>query len=406
MDINKNQQTNTFVKGMDTDTSDILIESSKYRFAENVRITTDKDGSNGEIHMIDGTDQIQISDNPVFKGEKVLALTSIRDLCVAILYKEKEAVNKKDTWRIVKWQKGSTDFINVFGPSEERIWEVETQVIEREVGGATTTETIYIPIFKKLSTVLRWESDKNIKLYIADGIHEIMSINIYNKTYSVSDHSELHQEDVFKKAFTYNASDLPTLTASISDSTGQLKPAMVQYCYRLYLQNGAASDISPLTAPIYLYKNTYQGYDTVENSDKAVDLSITNTNTTGDIYIQIYRITYIQNGQQPVVELIIDQKFVGNLQITDVGNSIEDVSNAEFLSNIQTRLIPKIIESKEDILYLANVKDSIADTITGFGEFDARSYSTGNTYDNNSIFYYVEQNDIIYISKYNKYIRK
>jgi hypothetical protein len=58
MDINKNQQTNTFVKGMDTDTSDILIESSKYRFAENVRITTDKDGSNGEIHMIDGTDQI------------------------------------------------------------------------------------------------------------------------------------------------------------------------------------------------------------------------------------------------------------------------------------------------------------------------------------------------------------
>lgn len=364
MDINQNQQTNTFVKGMDTDTSDILIESSKYRFAENVRITTDKDGSNGEIHMIDGTDQIQISDNPVFAGEKVLALTSIRDLCVAILYKPGEP----DTWRIVKWQKGSTNFVNVFGPSEERIWELDS-------GDK--------PVFKKLSTVLRWESDKNIKLYIADGIHEIMSINVYNKTYSVLDHSELHQEDVFKKAFTY-ISDLPTLTASISDSTGQLKPAMVQYCYRLYLQNGAASDISPLTAPIYLYKNAYQGYDTVENSDKAIDLSITNINTTGDIYIQIYRITYVQNGQQPVVELIIDQKFVGNLQITDVGNSIEDISNAEFLSNIQTRLIPKIIESKGDILYLANVKDSV--TETGFGEFDARSYSTGNTYNGNSIF--------------------
>lgn len=383
MDINKNQQTNTFLKGMDTDTSDILIESSKYRFAENVRITTDKDGSNGEIHMIDGTDQIQISDNPAFDGEKVLALTSIRDLCVAILYKPGEP----DTWRIVKWQKGSTNFVNVFGPSEERIWELETQVIEREVEGATTTETISIPIFKKLSTVLRWESDKNIKLYIADGIHEIMSINVYSNIYSVLNHpQELHQEDVFKKAFTYNASDLPTLTASISDSTGQLKPAMVQYCYRLYLQNGAASDISPLTAPIYLYKNAYQGYDTVENSDKAIDLSITNINTTGDIYIQIYRITYVQNGKQPVVELIIDQKFVGNLQITDVGNSIEDVSNAEFLSNIQTRLIPKIIESKGDILYLANVKDSVADTITGFGDFDARSYSTGNTYNGNSIF--------------------
>jgi len=36
MDINKNQQVNTFLKGMNTDASDSLLENSQYRYAENV----------------------------------------------------------------------------------------------------------------------------------------------------------------------------------------------------------------------------------------------------------------------------------------------------------------------------------------------------------------------------------
>lgn len=55
MDINNQQQTNTFVGGMDTDTSDMYLDSSKYRYAENVRIITNKDSNSGELRIIEGT---------------------------------------------------------------------------------------------------------------------------------------------------------------------------------------------------------------------------------------------------------------------------------------------------------------------------------------------------------------
>jgi hypothetical protein len=57
MDINENlQQTNTFVGGMDTDTSDMLITSEKYRFAKNLRLITDSNSNSGELHLIEGGD--------------------------------------------------------------------------------------------------------------------------------------------------------------------------------------------------------------------------------------------------------------------------------------------------------------------------------------------------------------
>jgi len=58
MDINQNQQTNTFLKGMNTDTSDMLLGSDQYRYAENVRIVTDTDSNSGELRLIKGTTQL------------------------------------------------------------------------------------------------------------------------------------------------------------------------------------------------------------------------------------------------------------------------------------------------------------------------------------------------------------
>ena len=39
MDINNNQQINTFTKGMNTDVSDMLMDNSQYRYAKNVRLS-------------------------------------------------------------------------------------------------------------------------------------------------------------------------------------------------------------------------------------------------------------------------------------------------------------------------------------------------------------------------------
>ena len=374
MDINKNQQTNTFHKGMDTDTSDVLLGSDQYRYAQNLRITVDGSGANGELHTIKGTKL-----NTEFEtGEQVLAFSTIRNLCVAILYK-KYKENEQDeefkrVWRIVKWNpEEENSFVTVFGPSSKKIWDGDD------------------PTLKTLSTVLRWESEKNVKYYIANGVTELLAINIgkqdnYPFVVDKENNPEITIDNVYEKAFQYQGDGLPLMTAEVSKSSGSLKPAMVQYAYRLYIQNGAASDMSPLTKPIYLVKNDHEGYAQTETTSRAVDLRFKNTKVTGNLYIQIYRINYQQNGQLPAVDIIVDQPFVSEMYITDTGKSVQSVSAAEFLSELDTHIIPKMIESKGDILYAANVKDGMSETMELFTTFDARSYSTGNMYNGQSMF--------------------
>ena len=55
MDIKSNtQQINTFAGGMNTDLSDMLLKSSQYRLAKNVRYVTNDEENGGELRMVDG----------------------------------------------------------------------------------------------------------------------------------------------------------------------------------------------------------------------------------------------------------------------------------------------------------------------------------------------------------------
>ena len=78
MDINKNQQVNTFLKGMNTDLSDSLLGNSQYRYAENLRLVTNTDSNSGELRLIDGT-----SLKAEFTDE-IIYINSIRNYVVVI----------------------------------------------------------------------------------------------------------------------------------------------------------------------------------------------------------------------------------------------------------------------------------------------------------------------------------
>ena len=97
MDINNNQQINTFTKGMDTDTSDMYIGEGSYRYAENLRVVTDKDGNTGELHLIEGTTKIlNHKKDPQYIGtEQILGFTSIRQYII-------EVVKHGSTWGIYR----------------------------------------------------------------------------------------------------------------------------------------------------------------------------------------------------------------------------------------------------------------------------------------------------------------
>ena len=153
MDINKNQQVNTFLKGMNTDISDSLMDSSQYRYAENLQLTTDTEHNTGELRLVEGNKQLYDFGN----SGKIIYINSIRNYVVVIY-----ATN--DSWSIyVNNNKGvgdNEDWHLIFGPCTDLIWD--------------SLDTVSI------SGVIRYESENNIKLYLTDNTerHVIMTFQI------------------------------------------------------------------------------------------------------------------------------------------------------------------------------------------------------------------------------------
>jgi len=173
-----------------------------------------------------------------------------------------------------------------------------------------------------------------------------------------------------------------TVSAELSDRTGNLHPTKVQYCYRLYKEGGAVTTLSPLSNVITLYADDNTGFpDTTENSGRSVDVELSYSNDAEDSElnnVMLYRLTYKTIDSLPDVALIYEGQTIP--QYHDTGNSIEDISYTDFLSYIKLDIIPKVIESKEDYLFAGNIsypKDDI-NSIPEIDDKKCRAYSSGD----------------------------
>lgn len=340
MDINKNQQTNTFLKGMNTDTSDFLLSDEQYRYAENVRLTTDLDNNQGELHVVNGISRI------LQNGGTILAFASIRNYIAYVIK------NEDQSWSIYRYVAGSGGAELVFGPCKTHpIWNENEE--------------------PNVNVVLRWESDKNIKLYIATGVYKILSINIY----------KTDQGSNFENIFGYNVSNIYKITATVSNSGGSISAARVQYVYRLYSDNMPASTISAPSNIVSLYDGLYRGFKKDETTNKSVNIHIDNISNFSNYNIQIYRISYKELGQPTTVNLIFDQSLE-NIQDTfefvDIGQNLKEISQTELLALIKLDIIPCEIESKGDYLFAGNIKYQVDQLDEKLQNFDTRTYSKGN----------------------------
>ena len=349
MDINDNQQINTFLKGMNTDVSDALIDSSQYRYAENLRLVTNTDSNEGELRIVDST-----SGAYSVPGE-ILSLTQVRDLLIAITKTTYDEMGPVDGISVyTNKNKGTGDWFCVVDnlPYLDFCW-----------GDGK-------PHF---SLVCRWESDSNIKLYIASGVYPIISINV-TKQYNHPGKSHNTIEDIAG----YAVSQLSPISLQIS-SGGTIKSAKVQYVYRFYNIGEPASQLSPFSYVLSLYKGYNEGYETEKNTNRAVNIFIP-AQQNAFSKIQVFRINYVILGQEPTVNMIYDGEYnkSGVTTIRDIGQSIEQYGTAEFLALQDPLVIPKIIESKEDYLFAANLKYTKDDYDKQLTELNFRSYSTGD----------------------------
>lgn len=355
MDINKNQQVNTFLKGMNTDISDSLIDSSQYRYAENLQLTTNTEHNTGELRLVEGNTLL----HNFGSGGRIIYVNSIRDYVVVIY-----ATNTN--WSIyVNDNKGVGEWTCIFGPcgtsasDEQLLWDDS-------------------PANAAISGVLRYESANNIKLYITDSTrrHVIIPIQI-DRTHWPEGSAETN----LVKLTGYQDIFLNAPHAELGAGLGHINPAKVQYIYRLYKNGGAATTLSPVGNAVSIYKDKYNGYSDKEISNKSVNITIPLDHIQSVNRLQLFRISYQYNGQTPTIHKIQDREIditQPSIIIEDYGENIEQLGLDELLSLTQMQIKPKLIESKGDTLFAANLKYVQDDVDTQFKDYDARSFSSGN----------------------------
>lgn len=365
MDINDNQQINTFVKGMNTDVSDSLMDSSQYRYAENVRIATNKDENSGELRLIEGT---QFYDEIADTYGEIIAMTSVRSLLIVVT------------------KKGNTNYILVRDTDNSKnVWKIVFKSKEGEelFGG-------------HISLVTRWENKNAIKLYIADNTHGLSYINLATGDYAQADDGNEADDTIegFENIEANANVSLYRIEAKISATGGTLPPVKLQYAYRLFKEGGASTSISPLSNMIVLYDGD-KGFDTTTTSSgKAVDITISQKDSTDLDKMQVYRLAYKQVGQTPEVDLIYEGEF--KTSITDTGTNVpSSMSFEEFESMLYYNATPTIIESKGDYMFAANVKYEKDETDIQLKGLDGnfRLYSSGDYDSNNNVLDYNKQFD-------------
>ena len=369
MDINSQmQQLNNFSGGMNSDTSDAYLKSDSYRLAQNLRYITNNEENSGEMHIIEGgLEQFRFN-------EEVVAMGDIRDYGVAIT---KNLDGKFSIWRIDHNSDNETPKL-IFGPCEETLANNYTD---------------------KISINLNYEASDNIKLYIADGQHPIMLINI------------MEENEEPPRDFDYISSrpdcllDTPIFCGLTS---GTLEGGVYQYAYRLYNKYKQASELSPVTKLIPLHTGSIKftdgksinGCEEGKPSGKGIQLKLQIPDSTFDRYL-VYRIKYVENGQIPTIELIADSQIYdkGEVIFIDNGQSALDTLTVEEFNSITgIHIIPKVIESKEGWMFASNIKtDDALDTDPEVKAWDARAYRYDDNY--NAIIYdYADRNESITFS--------
>ena len=352
MDINNNQHQNTFESGMNTDTSDSLISSNQYRLAKNMRLITTGNNNSAELHFIEGTARVghlKISSNGIaITDYQIIAVDHIRNRGIIIAQKD-------SGWNIFVFD--DSNDTNAYAIFNNDITEL---------------------LGNNVSTVTRYESDDLYKLYIADGVHPILLVNV------AGDYTKDENKKVINNI--YEISTYPQISLNKIEFQGyiegNLKVGKYQYAYRLYNRYGVASEMSIPTNMIPVFNlnkkpsiDYYTSYKAGTLTTTGISLKITNDSEQFN-KIQVYRIYYETLEAQPLIELIQDSTFVKSIVISDVGqDAISTLTVEEFNSSSGLHIIPKVIESKHDYMFAANIKDADADLDKTLVDFDTRAYS-------------------------------
>lgn len=359
MDSNKiqNEQTNTFSGGMNTDAADHVLGNDQYRDALNLRYVNNKESATGSLKVIDGFKNI------FFKiEEEVIETTQVGQYGI-FFTEDKESKIRVYRFPLEKKDVDGEDVKMIFGPcSDWNIYE-DTNTVKKTRN--------------RLSIVGRQEGSDNIKLYIADGIHQILIMDVLSDTVptSINDISTNSYESL--------------LPPKILELTyGSLKAGKNQYAFQFYSKYKQQTSMSPLSRLINVVNIVddfyeFSGAKEGNYTNMGIKLKIQIPNDSNYDLIKIYRVHYQQNSETPDVDLIFDGNFKSITEgdekkyfyyLDSSNDSISKISINDFNSKFGLYMIPRVLESKDDYLFAAQIKE-YKDTSRHFDDINTVSIS-------------------------------
>lgn len=377
MDTNTEPQINSFAGGLNSDDDLSVVATNQYIDARNIKISSyrggeGRDNRHGSLMPVQG---VKLAGSFAGESNKVVATGSIRDYGVIVcidgnnlkIYRFKNAI-------------GGTVHDQDFNNIQNSRLVVDAPLLPLDDGEE------YPDAF---DIQLNYESENNIKLYLADSIHPIMVFNINSRdesfVYTDLDKCLSYPEAVCKP---------PVFEEYVP---GKIEFGVVSYCYQLYnrygIHTGASIQCQQIPIGNYDFDSKYvkcggkQG--AISNCGVKISIQIPSNYWHLD-YIKVFRVQYTQNGQMPIVSVIYDAKInfgeehnSSELVINDVGNDPIEFISVEELNSLQgVRIIPNSLASKDGFLFAANTK-TIQTTIKDFDKWDARAFRFN--YENESI---------------------
>lgn len=366
MDTNTEPQINSFAGGLNSDDDLSVVATNQYIDARNIKISSyrggeGRDNRHGSLMPVQG---VKLAGSFAGESNKVVATGSIRDYGVVVCIDENE--NRLKIYSF-KNAIGGTVHDQDFNDIQKRSLVANAPLLPLDKGQK------YPDVF---DIQLNYESENNIKLYLADSIHPIMVFNISN---------DFLYDDLNKCLSYPEAVCKPPIFEEYVP--GKIEFGVVSYCYQLYnrygIHTGASIQCQQIPIGNYDFDSKYvkcggkQG--AISNCGVKISIQIPSNYWHLD-YIKVFRVQYAQNGQMPIVSVIYDAKVDFNEQdstdivINDVGNDpIEHISVEELNSLQGVRIIPNSLASKDGFLFAANTK-TIQTTIKDFDKWDARAF--------------------------------
>lgn len=381
-----NTRINTFTDGMNTDVAYDSMKNSQYIYAINLRpyatskingpqdiAAYGKYGVLTPVYHTDGNLFVDLNDLPTYKDEKgeIKPVNFIKRSTIS------KIITSGDINILIYIQKGCI-----------YLYKISTTV-KRQTNTAYdySREFLFfvntgITNLKNISAVLHYETDNVVNLYLADGNHKIMIINVVDTKYIESlrnEHGEINIDHISQnRYFPKNAIKYKAIIS------GQLKTSQVQYTYRFYKKYGVASKLAPLSRKYQVInpsRDTEIGCS--EDSVTSIGLQL-QIDINEDIKqfdrLQVYRIQYIKPNQNANIDLIYDGEITGNV-IDNGRKTLQTISIEEFAQIHGQDIIPKLLEQNQGYLFAGNVKD---DTIFQLDREDLKKFwAVQFTYDEN-----------------------